>query len=192
MMMVTYASAIYFFLLPSSFAFPDESFPIPVRILLWIAASTILLPGIMVVFFKTSGLITSWKMDDQKERNWPLLIGAVIYLAAFYVLRTPVVPFFIRLFLLGAILGILVSLLINLRWKISLHMIGIGGLCGGMSMLMIMEGSGSPLILFTIFICAGILGTARLYLGAHSPQQVFAGFITGFVTQSLLLLMVLN
>lgn len=191
-MMVTYASAIYFFLLPSSFAFPDESFPVPLRILLWIAASTILLPGIMILFFKTTGLVTSWKIENQQERNWPLLIGAVIYLAAFYVLRNPVVPFFIRLFLLGAILGILISLVINLRWKISLHMIGIGGLCGGMSMLMIMQGSGSPLILFTIFICAGILGTSRLFLEAHSPQQVFAGFVTGFITQFLLLFITLS
>jgi hypothetical protein len=181
MMMVTYASFIYFFLLPSSFAFENAW-----KIMAWIAASTILLPAVMVFFFRVSGLISSWRMEEQKERNWPLLSGALIYLASFYVVHDTGFPFFVRLFLLGAILGILISLLINLRWKISLHMIGIGGLCGGMTMLMLLQENGSPVILFTIFICAGMLGTARLFLNAHSPQQVFAGFITGFTTQFLL------
>ena len=45
----------------------------------------------------------------------------------------------------------------------------------------------NPLLLALIFFCAGMLGTARLYLDQHSPAQIFMGFLTGFASQFILL-----
>jgi hypothetical protein len=185
MMMVTFAGIIYFFFIPSDFDFPDPS--IPLRILGMIITSTILLPVVSVLLMVRMGKVQSVEMEQQRERNWPLLQSAIIYLVAYYVLHSRVVPVFIQLFILGAIIGILVSLVINLRWKISLHMIGIGGLCGGISIVMMLQSGASPLILAFCFMIAGLLGTARLYLNAHTPAQIFAGFVTGFAVQFLLL-----
>ncbi|HET6993119.1 MAG TPA: PAP2 family protein [Bacteroidia bacterium] len=190
MMMVTFSSLIYLFLIPSDFGFPDSS--IPLRIIGMVITSTVLLPIVCILLMLRYGKIESVEMESQKERNWPLLLSAIIYLAPYYVLHSRIVPVFIQLFILGAIMGILIALVVNLKWKISLHMIGIGGLCGGISVAMMLQDGASPFILSACFIIAGLLGTARLYLQAHSPMQIFAGFATGFLVQFLLLFTMLS
>lgn len=188
--MVTYATILYLFFIPTDFCFPDASIPIRIASMLFIG--TVLLPILSVLIMLRFGRIESVQMEQQKERNWPLLQAAIIYLIAYYMIQGRVVPIFIQLFLLGSILGILISLLINLRWKISLHMIGIGGLCGGITIAMITQDFGSPMILSICFLIAGLLGTARLYLQSHSPAQILAGFATGFLVEFLLLFTMLS
>ncbi|MCX6310500.1 MAG: hypothetical protein NT084_02575 [Bacteroidetes bacterium] len=190
MMMVTYAAAIYLFFMPSDFGFPDND--IPLRIVGMLFICTVILPVLSVLFMLRFGKIESVQMEQQQERNWPLLQSAIIYVGAYYVLHSRVVPIFIQLFLLGSIVGILFSLLVNLRWKISLHMIGIGGLCGGISVAMLLQNVGAPIILSVCFLIAGLLGTARLYLHAHSPAQILAGFTAGFAIEFLLLFTMLS
>lgn len=190
MMMVTIAAIIYFYLIPSDFTFSDPG--IPPKIIGMLFVSTVIIPVLSMLLMLRFGRIKSLQMERQEERNWPLLQAVIIYLAAYYVMHSRVVPIFIQLFLLGAIMGILISLVVNLKWKISLHMIGIGGLCGGIAAGMILQQGGSPLILSICFLTAGMLGSARLYLQAHSPAQIFTGFATGFTVQFLLLLIMLS
>lgn len=190
MMMVSIASSIYFFLIPADFSFSDTS--VPQRILGMLFVSTVIIPLLSVLLMLRFGRIKNLQMEQQQERNWPLLQAAIIYLGAYYVMHSRVVPVFIQLFLLGAIIGILIALVVNLKWKISLHMIGIGGLCGGIAAGMILQQGGDPVILAVCFLFAGFLGTARLYLQAHSPAQIFIGFATGFTVQFLLLLSMLS
>jgi membrane-associated phospholipid phosphatase len=42
---------------------------------------------------------------------------------------------------------------------------------------------GDPLWLTTWFILAGVLGTARLLVNAHTPLQILAGFVLGFAVE---------
>ncbi len=188
--MVTYAGAIHFFLLPSEFIYQDTTFPW--RILGMLFTSTILIPVTALLFLLKSGTIKSIKIEDQKERNWPLLLTAFIYFSSFYILRNKSIPVFIQLFVLGATLGILISLGVNLKWKISLHMIGIGGLCGAIAIAMLLLRAENPVLLVSLFLIAGLLGTARLYLEAHSPAQIFAGFLIGFFLQFSLMFVMLG
>lgn len=176
--MVTYGAIIYFFMLPSIFLAQDEV--IYYKILGLIFVSTFLLPVISGFAMKRFGHISNIEMDEQKERNWPLLQTAIIYFGAFYAIHLKVVPSFIQLFLIGSIVGILFSLVVNLRWKISLHMIGAGGLCGAIIAIMLILGIGNPIIPAICFLLSGMLGTARLFLKAHTPAQVLVGFLAGF------------
>jgi len=188
--MVTYAAAVHFFLIPSEFTFRDPS--IPWRIIGMLLISTVLIPVTALLFLRKTGMIKTMQIEDQKERNWPLLITALIYFGSFYIIQKSGIPVFIQLFTLGATLGILISLGINLKWKISLHMIGMGGACGGMAVEMLLLQVGDPIILGVLFLLAGLLGTARLYLQAHSPAQIFAGFFTGFAIQFGLMFLMLS
>ncbi len=181
MLMVTYAAAIYLFLLPSDFAPIAPGLPWKILGLLFI--STVLMPLTFVYMMLRMGRIDNMQMERQQERNWPLLTTAMIYAGGYYALYSRAVPVFIQLFLLGAVIGMLASLLVNLKWKISLHMIGIGGLCGGLTAALMGGIDGSPWLIAGCFIAAGMLGTARLYLRAHSPAQVLAGFVVGFAVE---------
>ena len=68
----------------------------------------------------------------------------------------------------------------GLEIQASLHMIGAGGLCGAITAIMLILGIGNPIIPAICFLLSGMLGTARLFLKAHTPAQVFIGFLAGF------------
>ncbi len=83
--------------------------------------------------------------------------------------------------MLAVFISVILASLINIRWKISLHMIGIGGLLGLLSALAYLYGLHINWILMTTILLAGIIGTARLYLNEHNPSQVYSGFMMGYV-----------
>jgi membrane-associated phospholipid phosphatase len=180
--MPTYALTAYSFLFPSiSRVMTQEYF---LLLLLLIFSSTFLLPLLSVFIMVKFGRIRSVYMEDQRERNWPLLQTAIVYAVAFYVLvQAKRIPPVLPLFILGATGAMVVAMIVNLRWKISLHMIGIGGLCGGLTGIFVLLQEGNPIILSAVFFAAGALGTARLLLNAHNPLQILGGFMAGFAIE---------
>ncbi len=141
---------------------------------------TFLLPVLFSTILWKNGNITSLEMPKRDERHAPFALTLVCYFAVLYLLWKLPVPRLIAFITLGGILAILWSFLINLRWKISIHMTGIGGLFGliyGLSYSMNM-----PMIylLMIIAVIAGVLGMSRMLLKAHTPAQVYVGFLSGF------------
>ena len=75
------------------------------------------------------------------------------------------------------------SLIINIRWKISAHMIGIGGLTGALLCISILlEVYITPYLVYALLI-AGLIGSSRLILKAHTPLQIYVGFAVGVICQ---------
>ncbi len=79
--------------------------------------------------------------------------------------------------------NILGLFLFNFFDKISAHTSGLGGIVGIFFGIYYRYGDPNliPVILSTL-ILVGLLGSARLYLGAHNRRQIFLGAIWGFVT----------
>ena len=133
------------------------------------------------------GWIRSFEMEKKEERLVPFITNAFLMLVSYYLLRRLMVPKIYYLLMLGAAASVVIAIIINFKWKISIHMIGIGGILGtffGMSTFLFVDFR-IP-VLFTLMI-AGLLGSARLTLGAHSPLQVYAGFAVGFLCEFLVL-----
>ena len=143
---------------------------------------------VMTALFPISSMFMLWRsgavgelaMPVRKERTVPLLLTLVYCGMAYYLLRrTPNAPATLALFF-GIMLTMAAVLFINLRWKISLHTAGIGGLVGMMLGLMLVHGVSSwPLPL--LFLLGGALGTARLLVTDHTPAQVYAGASIGLL-----------
>jgi hypothetical protein len=85
--------------------------------------------------------------------------------------------------MIGACLAILLTLLINFRWKISMHMIGVGGLMGLFYAFGRYFHFPSLPILIALSFVSGLIAAARLYRGAHSPAQIYLGFGMGFMLE---------
>ncbi len=188
LLMPSYALVCYAFLFGSIARVLTPDYFMLLFVLIF--CSTFLLPLLSVFIMIRFGKIRSVYMEDQKERNWPLLQSAIVYAIAFYVLvQARRIPPVIPLFILGATGAMVVAMIVNLKWKISLHMIGIGGLCGGVTSMFIMLQEGNPLWLALLFLCAGALGTARLLLHAHNSLQILAGFVAGFAIEFGLLML---
>jgi hypothetical protein len=60
-------------------------------------------------------------------------------------------------------------------------MVGIGGLAGLISYLIIKMQVDLGFYLILIILAAGLTGTARLILNAHKPFEIYTGFLTGLV-----------
>ena len=126
-------------------------------------------------------------MEERHERFVPFIIQAVLMMIAYYMLTQIVLPRMFYLLLLGAIASVIIVILVTFRWKISIHMVGIGGITGmlfGLSSLFLID---LRIPIIVSFLVAGILGTARLRMGAHQPAQLYVGYLVGFVCEYLLL-----
>lgn len=145
-----------------------------------IILNTLILPVAISYFLVYKKWIRSFAMEEKEERILPFVSNAILLLIAYYMMKQLVLPRVYYLMILGAAAAVVIAIIINMKWKISIHMIGIGGILGtffGLSTFMLVD-LRIP-ILFCLLI-AGILGTARLSLKAHSPMQIYAGFIVGF------------
>lgn len=141
------------------------------------------LPVLTAIFLLQKGMIRSLEMESISERRIPFISTAVFYLICFYLLQQLPVPRMLSLMVLGATITIFVAWMLSFRWKVSIHMIGIGGLTGMLfGLSKILNADLLTIIIITILF-SGLLGTSRIILGAHSPKQVYVGFLIGFLTE---------
>ena len=150
--------------------------------------STIVLPLCFIPFFMFFKLIKTVEMTSRKERIIPYFITLAFYYFAYFILKRATAPNIIVTIILASIIALSCTLVVSFKWKISAHMIGIGGLTGGMLALsdrMIFDVS---TVLIILVLISGLLGTARLYLNAHKPFEIYSGFGIGSVVTCLVIL----
>ena len=143
--------------------------------------TTFLFPAVMIFFMMKLGVISSLNLRKRQERVLPFLITGIFYYLVYYMLRQLQISPIYNYFMIGTTLVVVVAMIINFFWKISIHMISLGGVLGlflGLTFVMMIDLT--PLLVLIIFI-SGLVGYSRLKLGAHTPAQVYSGFLTGFV-----------
>jgi len=184
-LMPTYALLFIF----QNSTFFSYSIPKPAKLILFlvIVLNTLIFP-IMVTFvlFK-KGVIKTFEMEKRDERLIPYASNMLLMMVAAYLIHTLRLPLVFFQLILGAIAAVAIAIIINFKWKISIHMIGVGAMVGtlfGLSTFLLVD-LRIPIVFS--FIVAGLLGSARMSLGAHSPWQIYIGFGIGFVCEFLFL-----
>ena len=150
---------------------------------------TFFMPVFIILLMKRFNMISSITLDDREDRKYPILFTAVFYISNYYFLKKVHLPAPYLFFLLAGMFSLLSTLFITNYWKISMHMTGIGGLCGSFMLLSFIWPIDLRLIIAALFLVAGIVGSSRLILDVHTPAQVAAGFAAGFVPQLVILLL---
>jgi len=161
-------------------------YPVHVGLLIigTVAVITILFPLLLLFFMRRLGLIRSWYLEDREERAFPLILMTVFYYLAFYLLKPVYLPGQYQLFLLVAAFLAVAALVITWYFRISLHLIALGTVCGLWLGIIMSSGSSALLPLLVFIILSGIAGTARLSLRAHRPVEIYTGWLLGFITMS--------
>ena len=140
---------------------------------------TVAFPITSVLLLIRSGLVSGLQMPNRKERIAPYCMTLVYYGMTWFLLaRTPLHPL-VQSLMIGAALALVLTTLITLRWKISAHMVGIGGALGALLALGFIHQLAFVVPIAGAIILAGALGTARLLTSDHTPAQVYAGFVLG-------------
>ncbi len=160
-----------------SYFLPDD---FQLRFFSLLAIMTIGFPVLSLIMLYRQGHISSLHLPERKERTGPFMLTLLYYCLTYYfIMRISLDPA-IHSMLLGAILALALTILINLSWKISIHMVGIGGLLGCVLALSTYHYPSNPLYLIGLLILlSGALGTSRLLLRAHKPAEVYGGFALG-------------
>lgn len=144
---------------------------------------TYVIPAGLTWILWQKGWVSSLELENKNERTLPLFLTLCCYIASIYFLIILPIPRILGLTMIGASLALLFTILINLRWKISMHMIGAGGLMGLFYAFGRYFHFPSLQILLAISIVSGLIASARLYRGAHSPAQIYVGFGVGFLLE---------
>jgi hypothetical protein len=148
---------------------------------------TVVLPALVIILMYRMKIISNVRLNNREDRKYPILFTAGFHLANFYLLTKVELPAPYYLFLLGGLFSVLLTLMITMFWKISIHMTGIGSVCGAILICGLIWQIDVRLLLAVLFIIAGIIASSRLILNAHTRKEVAAGFTAGFLPQLLLI-----
>ncbi len=163
-----------------NYAIPAE---LKKAVLFLVGTSTFLIPLLISLLLLNRGLINSLEMETQKERIIPYAFTIAFYVFTLYMLNKAPMPPIIFNFIIGATLSVMLAFIINIKWKISAHMIGVGGLVGALFCVsMLLEIYITPYFVVGLLI-SGLIGSSRLILKAHTPLQIYAGFALGAICQ---------
>jgi len=151
----------------------------------------VILPIVVFGFLFRRKIITTYHIDKREERKYAFVVTLFFMLTTFFIFKQVQLPKIFYAMIVGGFVSVVISALITLSWKISIHMMGVGGLVGsivGLSILL--QADLTNMIFFTILV-SGLTGFARLKLFAHTPGQVYCGFLLGLsVMISTIILMV--
>ena len=193
----TYALFLLLWMNPYLFGvsrWSDES------MLIWhVLFMTCLLPFLVVFMMRQLGMVDSIHLHKREERIAPYIATGIFYLWLFINLaNSHVVPLPYVVFILGTVIALFLDFFVNNFTKISAHGTGMGGLIAFVLLCMTAWGyeffwlNMGPLgshemrlswVFLIILVIAGIVGSSRLLLKAHTHKQIYAGFIVGAISQ---------
>jgi hypothetical protein len=147
-----------------------------------VAIMTVVFPLLSITLLWRSGALSDPTMPRREERTAPYVMTLFYQAMAYYLMRQNDHDPATFALLTGGMLALLTTLLINLQWKISAHMVGIGGLLGALGGLLLLHGTIAPVQLVPFILLAGALGTARLLVSDHTSAQIHVGGAVGFLS----------
>lgn len=158
-------------------------YPLRMKLLIWGSTflSTAILPGLFIYLLVRNGAASDLELSKRKERVLPYLIFVTSVVLCLYFLYRMMMPFWLIALLMGVCVALLLALCINFFWKISAHMIGVGGLLGALMGVARIHLVNPYPAFIAVLLIAGLLGTSRIFLKRHTPIQVYAGFSLGFM-----------
>jgi hypothetical protein len=155
--------------------------------LIQVTILTVLMPLSMYFLFRSLGLLSSFTEASIAERRMPIAIQAILLFVLIKYSISKEMFTELYYFFLGGLLSTLVVLsAVLLKFKASLHMIGISALTAFIYGLSVYYQLPFTYLIGICIICMGFVASSRLYKKAHTPIELIAGIFIGMVPQLLL------
>jgi hypothetical protein len=180
LLMPTLVFGLILFAVPQATTISDE---IKYGLFFLLVLSTLFIPMITILGLRLSGLVKSLHMEDRNDRIIPFLITCVFFILTtyFFYKKNELDPILWQGMSIISVSVILLTM-VTFFWKISAHMIGVGGLVAVVAVLGLKFSNFEvlyPLLLSVIL--SGVIAASRLFLNAHRPLEVYLGFLMGFL-----------
>ena len=127
-------------------------------------------PMLVIYLMYRIGKVGDLDVTDRSQRKVPFILGILVYALGTIIMFSLNAPAIASALMFCYTMNTLVTFLISLHWKISVHAVGVSGpfTC----LVYFMGWLYSPLLLLIIPI-----GWSRIELKAHTLAQVVAGFL---------------
>ena len=181
LLMPTFTFATIFYFLPESIQpITEDSIP---YLLFAILITTFLIPLMSVSALKFTATISSLALEKREERILPFLFITVFYgLTTYLFIEKVQVNNLLALMMIATTLLILLLTAITMQYKISIHGAGISGSVG--FLLALTYQYNDPMLMYPLavfVVLTGLVMTSRLYLNAHTIEEVSLGALLGFL-----------
>jgi membrane-associated phospholipid phosphatase len=158
------------------------------RILLLVLLTSAIFPMLILYSMYRFKLIKSLNMESREERIYPYAATSIFFfLTTNMIYQINISPVYYYVMMAASILAVL-TLLINIYWKISAHTVSMGGMLGILIALQSVLLIDILWLIAVTLLLAGLVGFARLRAGTHTQAQVYAGYILGYLVSFLLVL----
>lgn len=168
-------SLAFFIMLVYMPGFEMYSFRVKMLLMGIVLVSTCLLPLLFILLISANRYVNR-DMMHHRDRILPFIFSAFSFFIGAQVIGKLPIPHIFSLFLLGSCLVLILLFAITTRWKISGHGVGVGGLTGTLLALTFKYGIDLSWPIVVAILVSGAVGSSRIYLGKHTPAQVYAGF----------------
>lgn len=145
---------------------------------------TVIIPIIFFLILKNMKLITTVFAPKLSERKYPLIINIVLYLMILFKVIPQNYIGELYYFFVGLLIATSATLLLLfLKFKTSIHIMGMGSLLMFLVGLSIHFEVNITLAIGLVTLLSGLVITSRLYLKAHSLTELIIGFFLGLFSQ---------
>ena len=153
--------------------------PAKLYIFIIIYTLTILLPTTLIRIYRHYQGWNLTEIGHKEKRVVPYIISIVCYLLCYWMLNANHIPYSIGSIVVASLMIQMVCALINVKWKISTHSAGIGGVAGALIAFAEIFSFNPVWWLCLVLLLAGLVGTSRMILRQHTLAQVVCGFLVG-------------
>ncbi|MEA2107242.1 MAG: hypothetical protein U9P82_11100 [Bacteroidota bacterium] len=150
--------------------------------------STTILPLTFIPFYYFQKIIKTVFLETKKERLIPFFITSVLYFFAYFLLVRLGSPTTINLFILASACTVFLLFLLTIKWKISAHMMGIGGLTGTLIAISFKLHINLEYFILAAIFVSGVLGYSRMKLKSHNSFEIYTGWLAGLIIPAILIL----
>ncbi|PCI10519.1 MAG: hypothetical protein COB73_03310 [Flavobacteriaceae bacterium] len=145
---------------------------------------TYVIPLFFLLTLKSSKVIESLHLENIQERKFPIMFFISIAILISTLLKRIPSIMELSLFFYGMTLAlVLVYLLLYIKFKVSLHMIGISGLIGFFIFFSYEFKMNLLLFIAFLFFIAGAIASSRLKLKAHNFKEIYWGALIGIFSE---------
>ena len=148
-------------------------------VVLYVFLGTYLFPSLLILALKKMGIVETILLETAKKRRYPYLLTALFFYLTAQSVRSFQAPEAVAIFLFSGVLTLGILMILLSISKISAHMAGMGGFLGLAFFISYTYNMELLFVIASIILLAGLLGTARLKLRAHTPTQVYTGLLVG-------------
>lgn len=148
---------------------------------------TILMPTLTIFLFRKINGFSPEDLGERKRRFMPFLLTITSYVFCLVMMHRLNIPWYMTGIILAALIMMVICIVVNLKWKLSEHMGGVGAIVGGLVSFSALFGYNPVWWLCLFILIAGVLGTARIILQHHTLGEVLVGFAVGLICSLLVL-----